>query len=262
MKRQARGAPKLRAMLGAAIAFAAAALLPPAAAGAEPVLVFAAASLRDTVDEAARTYEAKNGVAIKASYAASSALAKQLEAGAPAHLFISADGEWAEYVRARGLSRAGPTPLASNTLVLIAPQRRAPPLKVAPGFELSKALAGGRLAVADPRAVPAGKYARASLEALGAWKDVEDRLAPAADVRAALALVARGEAALGIVYRTDAATEPAVEIVDALPPSSHPRIVYPMLVLKGAPPAADGFARFLASPEGQAAFKRRGFGPP
>ena len=232
------------------------------AAFADTITVFAAASLKEALDESARAFEAQGPHKVRVSYAASSALAKQLEAGAPADLFFSADTDWADEVRGKGLARSGPTVLATNTLVLIAPRGKAPPLRIEPGLSLSRTLGGGRLAIADPRAVPAGKYGRAALESLGAWKDVEDRLAPVADVRAALSLVARGEAPLGIVYRTDAAAEPAVEIVDTFPANTHSPIVYPMLVMKGAAPAADGFVRFLAAPAAREAFRKRGFGAP
>lgn len=238
-----------------------AAWLAPAAL-ADTITVFAAASLKEALDESARAFEAQSPHKVRVSYAASSALAKQLQAGAPADLFIAADAQWADDVRGKGLARSGPTLLATNALVLVAPRGRAPPLRIEPGFALSRMLAGGRLAVADPRAVPAGRYARAALEALGAWKDVEDRIAPGADVRATLALVARGEAPLGIVYRTDAAAEAAVEVVDTFPEATHPPIVYPMLVMKGAKPAADGFVRFLGTAPAREIFHRRGFGAP
>jgi molybdate transport system substrate-binding protein len=238
------------------------ALLLPALARADEITVFAAASLQEALDDAARAYEKTDPHKVRNVYAASSALARQLEAGAPADIFISADTDWAEYVKSKARSRSGPVTLATNTLVLVAPRGRAPPLRIGPGMALSQALAGGRIAIADPRAVPAGKYARAALEALGAWKDVEASVAPAADVRAALALVARGEAPLGVVYRTDALAEPGVEIVDTFPANTHPPIVYPMLVLKGARPAADGFVRFLGMPAARAILKARGFGTP
>ena len=149
--------------------------------------------------------------------------------------------------------------LLANDLVLVAPAAAAQRVAIAPGFDLASALGDGRLALADPRAVPAGRYARAALEHLGAWKQVENRLAPAADVRAALALVARGEAPLGIVYRTDALAEPRVRIAATFPDGSHPPIVYGLAELAGANPAAHAFAAYAASPPARAIWARHGF---
>jgi molybdate transport system substrate-binding protein len=237
----------------AALAFvAAAALFAALPAAADTLLVFAAASLREALDEAARAFESASAHRVRISYGASSALARQIEAGAPAQLFVSADTEWMQRVANRGLLKAPPVALLTNELVLVAPAGAATPLAVAPGFALAAALRGGRLAVADPASVPAGKYARAALESLGVWADVRSRLAPAENVRVALALVARAEAPLGIVYRTDAHAEPGVAIVGRFPASSHPAIVYPLGVLRGAPPAADA----------RAIWRRHGFGPP
>ena len=152
--------------------------------------------------------------------------------------------------------------LLTNALVLIAPAGKVPKLRIEPGFALAAALGDGRLAIADTRSVPAGKYARAALESLGVWRQVRERLAPAENVRAALAFVARGEAPLGIVYRTDAQAEPRVAIVDTFPPSSHPPIVYPLAIVRGAPEAAGELAHFLASPQARAIWRRHGFGIP
>ncbi len=249
------GPARFLAALAAALAFCA-----PARAGA--LTVFAAASLRGSLDDVVQAFESAGGTQVRVSYGASSALARQIEAGAPAQLFICADLDWMDRVAAHGLLRGPGVALLTNSLVLIAPAASVPTLRIAPGFALAAALGGGRLAIADPRAVPAGKYARAALESLGAWTPVEARLAPAANVRAALALVARGEAPLGIVYRTDALAEPRVAVVDTFPASSHPPIVYPLGVLRGAPPAADELAAYLAGPAARTIWERHGFGAP
>src|SRR5262245_19270208 len=173
----------------------------PAAQDASSVLVFAAASLKGALDEVGALVQQRTGVTMKASYAATSLLAKQIEEGAPADIFFSADEQWMDYVAERKLiAPASRVDVVGNRLVLIAPKDRAPALTIAPGFALAQALGGGRLAVADPVNVPAGRYGKAALTALGVWDSVANRLAPADNVRAALAFVARGEAPLGIVY--------------------------------------------------------------
>ena len=246
-----------------ALASLAALFLAAAPARADTVTVFAAASLKESLDETARAFERASGHRVRVSYGASSALARQVEAGAPADLFASADTDWADYLEARGFARAGARAnLLANDLVLVAPAASRVELAIAPGFALAAALGGGRLALADPRSVPAGKYARAALEAMGAWKDVEARIAPAGNVRSALAFVARGEAPLGIVYRTDALAEKAVRIVAAFPASSHPPIVYPFVVLARAGPAARELRDFCASPAARAIWLRHGFRVP
>lgn len=224
--------------------------------------VFAAASLKEALDEAARAFEKASGHTLRISYAASSALAKQIEAGAPAQLFISADEEWMDYVESRKLLKRPRVNLLTNAIVLIAPAGRVPMLRIEPRFGLAAALGDGRLAMADTQSVPAGKYGRAALESLGVWAQVKDRLAPAENVRATLALVARAETPLGIVYRTDAKAEPRVAVVDTFPASSHPAIVYPMGVLRDAPAAADELAAYLAAPATRAIWQRHGFGFP
>jgi molybdate transport system substrate-binding protein len=227
---------------------------------ANDVLVFAAASLKEVVDEIAAAAQPSTGTTIRVSYAASSALARQIEAGAPAHIFISADTEWMDYLAGKDLIQsASRVDLVGNSLVLIAPTAEPVPLKIARGFELASALGRGRLAVADPAAVPAGKYARAALTSLGIWDSVANRLAPADNVRSALALVARGEAPLGIVYRTDALVEPKVRIVDTFPGNTHPSIVYPAALTKSSSRAAVRVLEFLRSPTARAIFERRGF---
>jgi molybdate transport system substrate-binding protein len=229
-------------------------------ARADTVTVFAAASLKEALDAVVKPFEASTGGRVVVSYAASSALARQIEAGAPAALFISADLDWVDYVESRGLAAAGSRrKLLGNDLVLIAPAGSGTKVTLARGVDLASALGGGRLAVANPDAVPAGKYAKAALSALGAWRGVESRLAPAENVRAALTLVARGEAPLGVVYRTDALAEKGVRIVDAFPSDTHPPIVYPLVLLKGAGGAARALADHLASAQARPIWERFGF---
>lgn len=235
--------------------------------GTGGVLVFAAASLKNALDEAMAGYKDATGKAATASYAASSALAKQIEQGAPADLFISADLAWMDYLQERKLiatdSRGN---LLGNSLVLVAAKdggAATSEVAIGPGFDLAGLLgADGRLAVGEVRSVPAGKYAKAALEKLGAWSGVEGRLAQAESVRAALALVSRGEAPLGIVYRTDAAADPNVTIVGTFPEDSHPAIIYPAAVTAEPSDAAAAQA-FLAwlrtAPAAKAAFEKQGF---
>jgi len=231
---------------------------------AAPPLVLAAASLQESLNAAADAWAAQHHDRPILSFASSSALAKQVDAGAPADIFISADTDWADHVEKNGAAVAGSRRnIASNELVLIAPARSTVKLRLASGVDLAPALGNGRLALADPDTVPAGKYGKASLKALGAWPGVEKRLASAENVRAALALVARGEAPLGIVYRTDALAEKGVRIVDTFPPSTHPPIVYPMVVLKrSSTPVATAFAGYLTTPDARAIFERHGFRVP
>ena len=232
------------------------------AAHAATVTVFAAASLKEALDEAARGFEAATRHRVVASYAASNALARQIAQGAPAELFVAADEDWAAYVERRGLAAAARTVIATNALVLVAPSSSTLQLKLAPGVDLRPALGARRLALANPDAVPAGKYARTALARLGAWDGVAGRIAATDNVRVALALVARGEAPLGVVYRSDALAEPRVRIVDTFPAATHPPIVYPMLQLARASPAAAALAAYLASPAARAIFARHGFGAP
>lgn len=229
-------------------------------AAAGTLTVFAAASLKEALDAAVKPFEASSGERVRVSYAGSNALARQIEAGAPAAIFISADEGWMDEVQSRGRVEPGTRRnLLANDLVLVAPVRSRVQGRLGAGFDFAGALGTGRLAIANPDAVPAGKYAKASLESLGAWNAVQGRVAAAENVRAALALVARGEAPLGIVYRTDAIAEPGVRIVDTFPAASHPPIVYPMVILRGAPPAARELAAHLASPALAATWKRFGF---
>lgn len=235
----------------------------PVAATAADALVFAATSLKDALDEQTGQFASTTGHRAVTSYAASSTLAKQIENGAPADLFISADLEWMDYLAARRLidskSRAN---LLSNRLVLIAPAGSNVKLDIAPNFPLAARLGTGRLAIADPGHVPAGKYARSALQSLGVWADVAGRTAPAENVRAALMLVSRGEAPLGIVYRTDALADGKVRIVAEFPASTHPLIVYPAaLTASGKSPAGRALLDFLKSPAARAVWKKHGFVP-
>jgi molybdate transport system substrate-binding protein len=226
------------------------------------LLVFAAASLTDALGEVAAAYTATYGQRVKVSYASSGILARQLDAGADADVFFSADVEWMDYVDARALvDRDTRIDLLTNRLVLIAPAgEHVPRLDVRAGFDLLGALAGGRLAVGDPESVPAGRYARTALMSLGVWPQVIDRLVRADNVRAALAFVARGEAPLGIVYETDARAEGGVAIVATLPADSHLPIVYPVAATARAHDGAARFVEYLRGAQARAAFERWGFG--
>jgi molybdate transport system substrate-binding protein len=232
----------------------------PAVRADAPVTVFAAASLSDALQTVGKAYEGKTHEHVVFSFAASSALARQIEASSGADIFISADTDWMDELEKKGLTEAGSRRnLFGNHLALIAPAQSTVLLRIAPGFDIIGALRGGRLAVADPESVPAGKYARASLIALHAWDYVKDRLAPAENVRAALAYVARGEAPLGIVYTTDALSEPRVRIIGTFPDATHPPIVYPAALLKGAKQAAPRFLAFLSGPQAKSIFQAAGF---
>jgi molybdate transport system substrate-binding protein len=234
-----------------------------AVAGAADVTVFAAASLKESLDEQARRFETATGNKAIVSYGASNALARQIEAGAPADVFVSADTDWMDYLDQRKLlapnSRAN---LLHNTLVLIAPVSSAATLKIAPDFGLAAALGPDKLAMANPDSVPAGKYGKSALESLGVWKSVESRIARAENVRAALALVSRGEAPLGIVYRTDALADKGVRIVDSFPSGSYPTIVYPIAVVVSAKSsAAKTLVGYLRSTAARPAWEKYGFSP-
>jgi len=225
-------------------------------AHAQAQTIFAAASLKNALDEIAARYTARPTLV----YGASSALAKQIENGAPADLFISADIDWMDYVEKKGLLAPGTRKnLLGNRLVLIAPAKQPVKLQPAPGFPISSFLKNGRIALAEPATVPAGKYAKAALEKYGVWQQVAGRVAAAENVRAALGLVARGEAPLGVVYQTDASAEPAVMVAGVFPADSHPPIVYPAAVLKSARRGAVSFMEHLASPASQRVFEKHGF---
>lgn len=249
-----------RLVLGALAALALAVPVAAMSQSRPPLTVFAAASLKDALDAAGKLYTARTGKLVRFSYAASSAIARQIEQGAPADVFVSADSDWMDYVAKRGLILAGTRRnLLSNHLALIAPADSKLALRMEKGVPLAAALGAGRLAVAGPE-VPAGRYAEASLTALGVWDGVKGHLARAENVRAALAFVARGETPLGIVYDTDAKVEPRVRIVGLFPDSSHPRIVYPAAVVAASKnPDARAFLDSLQNPAEAAMFRRYGF---
>jgi molybdate transport system substrate-binding protein len=243
-----------------AFAFAPAASAQPKPAE-KPITVFAAASLTDALDAVGAAYVKAGHSKPVFSYAASSSLARQIEQGARADLFISADEEWMDYLAQRKLIIAGTrVSLLGNALVLVAPAGSAMNVKIEPGFNLAGALGAGKLAMADPESVPAGKYGRAALQALGAWNGVEASVARGENVRAALRFVETGDAAAGIVYLTDAkASGDKVKVVGTFPATSHPKISYPMAEVKGAAAGARAFAAFLRSPAAKAIFRAQGF---
>jgi molybdate transport system substrate-binding protein len=234
----------------------------PVAAQPGGPLVLAAASLQESLNAAADSWARNGHPRPVISFAASSALARQIEAGAPADLFISADEAWMDYVAGRGLVRDGTrVSFLFNNLVLVAPTASRLHAVIAPNFPLAPMLGQGRLAMADPDTVPAGKYGKEALTRLGVWPSVQDKIARAENVRAALALVGRGEAPLGVVYTTDALADHSVRIVGTFPPRSHALISYPVAVLAASRnPEAEGFRRYLLSAEGAAVFRRFGFG--
>ena len=230
-------------------------------AAAERAVVLAAASTAHVIDETIERFAAGPDERVVASYAGTSALARQIESGAPAHIFVAANAAWMDHVEALGLIVPGSRQvLAGNRLVFVTGDGGMAPFEPSPSLDLEALLAGGRLAIGNPDHVPAGIYARQALEALGLWRDARERLAPAADVRAALALMARGEAPLGMVYATDAVLVPDIRVVGDVSPSLHEPIVYPAALIAGrASPLAARFFEFLAGPEGRAAFARAGF---
>lgn len=234
---------------------------PVRAAQADNVVVFAAASLKNALDDAAHAFERQGGAPVKISYAASSQLAKQIERAAPADIFISADLAWMDYLQKRNLIQpATRKDLLGNRLVLVAPAGSGVKIDIKPGFDLVGMLKGGRLAMADPASVPAGKYGKAALEKLGVWDSVAPHVAGAENVRAALFYVDRKETPLGIVYATDAASDPNVEVAGVFPENTHPPIIYP-IALTGAShnPDAAKFLAFLESPAARPAFEKQGF---
>ncbi len=235
--------------------------LSPAQAQTRGPLVLAAASLQEALTQAASAWQARKHAKPVISFAASSALARQIEAGAPADLFISADEEWMDHVARNKLLRATTrVSFLSNRLVLIAPAGSRTRLAIARRFPLARALGNGRLAMADPDTVPAGKYGKAALTSLGVWPSVAGKLARGENVRAALALVERGEAPFGIVYATDARASKKVQVVGVFPATSHPPITYSIAVLRASRHRdAEAFRRFLISRQGKAIFARHGF---
>ena len=225
------------------------------------VTIFAAASLQTALDRVVAAWRTEAGGGAVVSYAATSALARQIERGAPADLFISADLDWMAYLEEGGLIDGNSrTDLLGNRIVLVAPTGAAHPAEITPELDLAALLGGGRLAVADTEAVPAGRYARAALEALGLWDGIADRLAPAENVRAALALVSRGEAPLGIVYATDDVADATVEAIGVFPAETYPTIIYSAAILAGnANPCSEAFLEYLRSSAAACIFQTQGF---
>ena len=236
-------------------------LLAAPATAQEKITVFAAASLRNALDDVDAAFSKNTGTAVTASYAASSALAKQIEAGAPADVFISADLRWMDYVAGKNLIKPDTRiNLLGNKLVLIAPaDSKLSHVTIAKGFDIAKLAGHGRIAIADVKAVPAGLYGKAALENLGAWAAAEPKLAQAENVRATLAFVARGETPLGIVYETDAKIEPKVKIVGTFPDNSYPPVIYPVAATPGAKADVTKYLRFLRSSAAKAIFEKYGF---
>jgi molybdate transport system substrate-binding protein len=233
----------------------------PAHAQDRTLTIFAAASMKNALDEVDAAYTKKTGIKVAVSYAASSALMKQIEQGAPADVFVSADLDWMDYGSQKKVIKDDTrVNLLGNKIVLIAPKdSKLANVTIGPGFDLAKLAGDGRVTTGDVKAVPVGKYAKAALEKLGAWQAVEPKMAMAENVRAALALVARGEATLGIVYETDAKVEPGVKIIGVFPEDSHPPIVYPVAATVTARPEANDYLAFLRSQAAKTIFEKYGF---
>jgi molybdate transport system substrate-binding protein len=230
-------------------------------AAKETITIFAAASLKNALDDTNAAFTTATGVKVVASYAASSALAKQIEGGAPADLFISADLQWMDYVAGKNLIKPDTrVNLLGNKLVLItAAESKLDKVTIAKPFDIAKLAGDGRIAVADVKAVPAGLYAKAALESLGGWEAAEPKLAMAENVRATLAFVARGETSIGIVYETDARVESKVKIVGVFPPDSYPPITFPVAATTAAKADAGKYLAFLRGPASKAIFEKYGF---
>lgn len=245
----------------ALVAVAAASLPLTAARAEEPVTVFAAASLKESIEQIAAAWKQAGGTEVRLSLAGSSALARQIEQGAPADLFISADLKWMDHLEQAGHIKADTRiNLLGNRLVLVAPENSTVTTTIANGFPLASLLGNERLAMANVDAVPAGSYGKAALESLGVWESVRDKVAQAENVRAALLLVSRGEVPLGIVYETDARVDPSVKILDRFPEESHPAIVYPAaLTTESENPRATDFLAYLQGADAHAIFTAAGF---
>lgn len=232
------------------------------AAMAGEVLVFAAASTTNALDEIAVLFQAKGLGTVKASYASSSTLAKQIEQGAPADVFLSADQQWSDYLAGRNLlDPASRSNLLGNQLVLVAPlDAKVPPIRVDKDFDLAALLGNGRLSTGDPDHVPVGLYAKQALEHLGQWQRFENKIARADSVRSALAFVEIGEAPFGIVYATDAVVSKKVKVVATFPETLHDPVVYPVALVAGRNnPTAKAYLEFLGSPAAAEVFKKYGF---
>lgn len=235
--------------------------LSPAAAEDKTITVFAAASMKNALDAVDAAYTGKTGVKVTASYAASSVLARQIEQGAPADVFVSADTDWMDYAASKKtINEPTRVNLLGNSIVLIAPKdSKIDNVTIAQGFDLAKLAGDGRIATGDVKSVPVGKYAKAALEKLGAWTAAEPKFAMAESVRAALTLVARGEANLGIVYSTDAKVEPGVKIVGTFPENSHPAIIYPVAATMTAKPETNDYLAFLRTSAAKTILEKYGF---
>jgi molybdate transport system substrate-binding protein len=227
------------------------------------IIVFAAASLTDALGEIDAAFTANTGIEVKASFAASSALARQIESGAKAEVFFSADEEWMNYLAQRNLLQLKTRhDVVGNRLVMIAPTDSTAKIDIKPGFSVANVLGdNGRLATGDPDSVPVGKYAQAALTKLGSWDAIAPRLVRAENVRAALAYVARGEARLGIVYETDARAEKRVKVVGTFPETSHPPIRYPIAATTAATAEGTKYVEFVRSKASQEIFRKYGFEP-
>jgi molybdate transport system substrate-binding protein len=234
--------------------------LPARAQADDATLVFAAASLKNALDAIVDDYFKATGKMVTVSYAGSSALAKQIEQGAPADIFFSADLDWMNDVAGKDLIVPDTrVTLLGNDIVLVAPVASDVHVDIGPNFPLAATLGDGKLAMALTASVPAGKYGKASLESLGVWESVSAKVAEAENVRAALALVSRGEAPLGIVYATDAKVDPGVKVVGVFPEDSHPPILYPVALTASAKPGARAFLDYLTSPAAKPRFEEQGF---
>ncbi len=233
----------------------------PAAAQDKTITVFAAASMKNALDDIDAAYTAKTGVKITVSYGSSSGLAKQIEQGAPADVFVSADADWMDHAISRkNINEPTRMNLLGNSIVLIAPKdSKVDSVNIGPGFDLARLAGDGRIATGDVKSVPVGKYAKAALEKLGSWQAAEPRFAMADNVRAALTLVARNEAALGIVYSTDARVEPGVKIVGTFPAGSHPAIIFPVAATTTAKPETADYLAFLRSTAAKTILEKYGF---
>ncbi len=246
--------PRFAFLIAVLLAFPATAL-----AQSSTLTVFAAASLREAMEKIGTAFEEETGTRIVFSFAGTGILARQVEAGSPAALFLSADTAWMDYVRDAGAVKPETIrEIASNALVLVGPAGS--PAVALTAKDLTARLEDGRMAIADPDTVPAGRYGKAALESLGLWPAVSGRLAPMENVRVALAAVARGDTPLGLVYRTDAAVEPDVSVLAELPQDSHPRIRY-LAALTGpqSPPVAPAFLAYLETPRAQEILQSLGF---
>lgn len=228
--------------------------------GQRPITVFAAASLTNVLQQLGDEFTRWTGVPVRFSFAASSVLARQIDAGAGADVYFAADQEWMDYLEQRGrIQKVSRRNVLGNRLALIAPADSAQELQIAPGFPLAQALGNGRLATGDPDSVPVGRYAKSALTSLGVWSEVADRLVRTEDVRQALAFVARGEVPFGIVYATDARIDPRVRVVGIFPAETHLPITYPVALTRNSSAGASRFVDFLRGATGRAAFEQFGF---